>query len=135
MKPFRDFSTDLFENMLEIQCTLDEICHVFSCAPNTLKSWIKREYGDKVKFEDVANRHRAKGKESLRRTLFNLAEKNPAVAIFLAKNYLGMSDDPQPASTGEEKKELDAAIRDGFKALKTCADKLASFPMKEGGNG
>lgn len=37
---------------------------------------------------------RALGHVSLRRKQFHLADKSPAMAIFLGKNYLGQSDNP-----------------------------------------
>ena len=43
--------------------------------------------------------------------------KNPAAAIFLAKNHLGMSDNPQPVDTGEKRREFESAIKIGAKAL------------------
>lgn len=45
-----------------------------------------------ILFLEVYKRFAAKGKASLRRTQFKLAEKNPSMAIFLGKNLLGQTD-------------------------------------------
>ena len=40
----------------------------------------------------MLKKYSAKGRTSLRRYQFKLAEKNAAMAIFLGKNYLGQKD-------------------------------------------
>ena len=126
-----EFDKKTFENLLKIQCTLKEIASVAGCSRPTLQKWVKENYDGKW-FEDVANEFRDMGKASFRRMGFKLAERNPAVWIFLAKNYLGMSDTPVPQDTGEEKKEFEGAIKQGLKAIKDMgAENLAKFPMKD----
>ena len=80
----------LFETLCGLQCTRDEIAYALNCHKDTLVKWCKREYGKT--FEQVFNEKRAAGKVSLRRSQWKLAEKSPAMAIFLGKNYLGQSD-------------------------------------------
>ena len=122
------FAKETFEGLLKIQCTLKEIASVAGCSRPTLQKWVKENYGGK-KFEDVANEFRDQGKASFRRMGFKLAGRNPAVWIFLAKNYLGMSDAPVPQDTGEDKKELETAIKAGLKSIKEMgAENLAEFP-------
>ena len=60
------------------------------CSVDTLERWCLRNY--KKRFAEVFAEKRAYGKVSLRRTQWTLAEKSPAMAIFLGKNYLGQSD-------------------------------------------
>ena len=79
-----------FEGLCGIQCTLDEIAGVLNCSEDTVERWCKRTYGEN--FADVYKKHSAKGKTSLRRAQFRLAEKNAAMAIFLGKQYLGQKD-------------------------------------------
>lgn len=134
MYPSKPINRKTFEGLLTIQCTREECCLVLGVSKNTLQKWIKENY-DGLTFDKVSEQFRAFGKSSLRKNLFKLSEHNAAVAIFLAKNYLGMSDDPHPVSSGEEKKELEGAIKEGLKALKANADNLASFPMRGGENG
>ncbi|MBR0096386.1 MAG: hypothetical protein IJQ63_07150, partial [Synergistaceae bacterium] len=80
----------LFETLCGLQCTRDEIAYALNCHKDTLIKWCKREYSKT--FEQVFNEKRAAGKVSLRRSQWKLAEKSPAMAIFLGKNYLGQSD-------------------------------------------
>ena len=44
-------------------------------------------------FSDVYKRFSSDGKKSLRRYQFELAEKNPTMAIWLGKNLLGQKDE------------------------------------------
>lgn len=89
-RPKKEIDKKIFENLCGLQCTLEEIAGVFDCSVDTIERWCKREY--KQTFAEVYKKHSAKGKTSLRRTQFKLAEKSAAMAIFLGKNYLGQKD-------------------------------------------
>lgn len=89
-RPQKEIDKKIFENLCGLQCTLEEIAGVFDCSVDTIERWCKREY--KQTFAEVYKKHSAKGKTSLRRTQFKLAEKSAAMAIFLGKNYLGQKD-------------------------------------------
>ena len=89
-RPRKDIDNKIFENLCGLQCTLEEIAGVFDCSVDTIERWCKREYGET--FAEVYKKHSAKGKTSLRRIQFKLAEKSAAMAIFLGKNYLGQKD-------------------------------------------
>ena len=89
-RPRKEIDNKIFENLCGLQCTLEEIAGVFDCSPDTIERWCKREYGET--FADTYKKHSAKGKMSLRRAQFKLAEKSAAMAIFLGKNYLGQKD-------------------------------------------
>ena len=89
-RPQKEIDKKIFENLCGLQCTLEEIAGVFDCSADTIERWCKREYGET--FAEVYKKHSAKGKTSLRRTQFKLAEKSAAMAIFLGKNYLGQKD-------------------------------------------
>lgn len=80
----------LFENLCGIQCTKEEICSVLEVSEKTLNSWCNSTYGDN--FSLVFQQKRGKGKASLRRYQFELAKKNPTMAIFLGKQYLEQKD-------------------------------------------
>lgn len=90
-----------FEYLCSIMCTEEEIAGAFDCSISTLKRWCHEEYGET--FEQVSKKKQAAGKISLRRSQFNLSEKNAAMAIFLGKNYLGQTDAPEDLSQGMEK--------------------------------
>lgn len=79
-----------FENLCGLQCTLLEICDFFDVEDDTLNSWCKKTYG--TTFSEVFKLKRGKGQISLRRMQWKLAEKNPTMAIFLGKQYLGQKD-------------------------------------------
>ena len=79
-----------FENLCGLQCTLLEICDFFDVEDDTLNSWCKKTYG--TTFSEVFKLKRGKGKISLRRMQWKLAENNAAMAIFLGKQYLGQKD-------------------------------------------
>lgn len=80
----------LFEKLCGIQCTKEEICAVLDVSEKTLNSWCNSTYGEN--FSLVFQQKRGIGKVSLRRYQFDLAKKNPTMAIFLGKQYLGQKD-------------------------------------------
>lgn len=69
---------------------MQEILFFFDITDKTLTGWCQRTYGQK--FSEVFKLKRQAGFISLRRKQFELAEKSPAMAIFLGKQYLGQSD-------------------------------------------
>lgn len=78
------------EKLCHIQCTEQEIADWFHCSVDTIERRIKEEFG--ISFAEYFREHRVGGKIALRRNIFKLAEKHPTMAIFLAKNWLGMKD-------------------------------------------
>lgn len=81
-----------FENLCGLQCTKEEICSFFETTDKTLEAWCKRTYGSG--FSEVFRQKRGKGKISLRRSQWRLAEKNANMAIWLGKQYLNQRDNP-----------------------------------------
>ena len=76
------------EKLCGMQCTVEEIAAFFDVSART----IERRRGI-PKFNEAMERGKAKGRVSVRRTLFKLAAAgNIAAAIFLAKNLLGYKD-------------------------------------------
>lgn len=90
-RPRKEIDKTNFEKLCGMQCTLEEICDFFDVQDKTLNSWCKRTYNKT--FYEVFKQKRSIGKISLRRSGFKLAETNPSVHIFYAKNFLGMSDE------------------------------------------
>ena len=86
----KEIDKDLFERFCGIFCTQEEIASFFKCDIRTLERWCKRTYNRS--FVEVYKIYTETGKMSLRRMQFKLAEKSPAMAIFLGKNMLGQSD-------------------------------------------
>lgn len=127
----KEIRRETFEGLCKIQCSTEEICSVLGITRQTLTSWVKAVYGKRL--ELVMADFQAEGKASFRRMGIKLAEKNPAVWIFLAKNWLGMSDNPSPQASGEESRELAKAITSATKSLaKMDIASLAQIP--EGGD-
>lgn len=90
-RPKVNISQRDFEQLCGLQCTMLEICDFFDVSDKTLQAWCKRTY--KAHFSEVFKRKRGKGKISLRRAQFRLAEKSAPMAIFLGKVYLGQRED------------------------------------------
>lgn len=131
-RPKAEISQKDFEEKLRSQSTLFEIAGYFNVSKSTIQRWCKETYGRS--FEDVSLTVRQAGLASLRSAMFSAALKSPALMIFLAKNYLGMSDDPQPADSGEARKEFTAAIKAATKALsESDLSRIADIPEPEEG--
>lgn len=93
-RPAKQIDKKQFENLCSMQCTLEEICGWFEISADTLEKWCKKTYGRDMTFSKVFAIKRAGGKISLRRSQFELAKKNAAMAIWLGKQYLGQTDKP-----------------------------------------
>jgi hypothetical protein len=79
------------EKLSALQCTDEEVAAWFRVSTRTIERRRKER-----KFSETIARGRAKGKISLRRMQLRLAEEgNPALAIWLGKQYLGQSDQVQ----------------------------------------
>lgn len=89
-RPQTEISRDSFEKLCSMMCTEEEIAQFFDCSISTLKRFCRREYG--ANFEQTYKKFSVRGKISLRRYQFKIAETNAAMAIFLGKNYLGQTD-------------------------------------------
>lgn len=95
-----------FERLCALQCTLAEFCCFFDCDESTVERFCEAEYGKK--FAEVFRIKRGAGQISLRRSQWQLAEKNAAMAIFLGKQFLGQRDSfPEEQ---QDNKQLDALI-------------------------
>lgn len=113
-RPRKEIDQKAFENLCGLQCTKEEICSFFEVTDKTLEAWCKRTY--KAGFSEIFKRKRGKGKISLRRSQFRLAEKNATMAIWLGKQYLDQKDRPEDDMV--ELGKLDAILL----GLKTRAD-------------
>jgi len=76
------------EKLCALQCTDEEIASFFTVSPRTIERRKKQPA-----FAEAMARGKARGRLSLRRSLWGLAAKgNPAANIFLSKNLLGYKD-------------------------------------------
>lgn len=90
-RPKKNIDQKLFENLCGLQCTKEEICEALEVTGKTLDRWCNETYSEG--FSQVFSKKRNKGKISLRRNQFKLAEKNATMAIWLGKQYLGQRDE------------------------------------------
>ena len=108
-RPPIEISQKQFENLCGLQCTKEEVADFFNCSEDTIDRWCQKVYGKS--FAVVFKEKRSGGKISLRRKQWLLADKSPAMAIFLGKNYLGQTDNvvvenPSQVSTIEKLAKL-----------------------------
>lgn len=89
-RPRKEISEVEFEKLCSLQCTEEEIAGWFNCSVDTIENWCKRTYNET--FSETYKKYSAGGKLTLRRNMLRLSEKSAVMAIFLAKNWLGMTD-------------------------------------------
>ena len=89
-RPQAKINQEQFEKLCGLQCTIEEIASFFNCCDDTINNWCKKTYGEV--FSAVYKSKSGSGKISLRRIQFKLAEKNPSMAIWLGKQYLGQRE-------------------------------------------
>ncbi len=107
-RPRKEINQEEFERLCGLQCTKKEICDWFDLTDKTLERRVKDQYG--VGFSEIFEKKRVKGKISLRRNLLRMSETNASVAIFLAKNWLGMADKQEVSVDGAEDSSLNIKI-------------------------
>ena len=90
-RPKFQINYDMVEKLSNIQCTQEEIASFLGCSVDTLQR-------DET-FCGLYKKGKENGKMSLRRMQFKLAEKNPTMAIWLGKQYLGQRDTVEVEST------------------------------------
>ena len=110
-RPRKEIDPKVFKGLCKYHCTLVEIAGIFECSEDTIERWCKREL--KMTFAEAFKNYSAEGKMSLRRTQFRLAEKSPAMAIFLGKQYLGQTDNVKQEIEVENLSFLADLLKDG----------------------
>jgi|15BtaG_2_1085339.scaffolds.fasta_scaffold14484_4 hypothetical protein len=88
-RPKLDIDVSVLRNLAALQCSYSEMAFVLGCHKDTLRN----------RFKDIIEIGKAEGKIKLRRAMYRNATENhsAAIQIFLAKNLLGMSDQPNNA--------------------------------------
>lgn len=82
----------LLDNLIGIFCTLEECAGVLELSDETISTKIKEKFG--MSFLAYFKQKNCKGKASLRRRQFEMSKTNPALAIWLGKQYLNQKDVP-----------------------------------------
>lgn len=100
-RPNIEIKKDEFEKLCGLNCTEEEIAGWFNCSEETIRRFCKKEYNQQ--FCEVYKRLSAKGRISLRRTQFRIAEDgNATMAIWLGKQILGQKDRQDVALEAEK---------------------------------
>lgn len=130
-KKFKDINRRTFENLCGIQCTQEEICAVLDVSQKTLEKWVKRTYGET--YSVVYKAKRGTGRVSLRRTMWETAQDgNTTLQIFLAKNFLGMSDHVKVEASADGKlADLIDGLKEPINDLHTEATSLDGIVADE----
>ena len=84
----------VIKRMAEIMCTNEEIADVLGVGVDLITN-----DNNNAVFQAAKREGQVRGKMSLRRKQFALAEKNANMAIFLGKNYLDQKDKQEVEST------------------------------------
>src|SRR6476646_9343882 len=129
-RPKTKIDLDELEKLCGMQCTDEEIAAFFGVSVKTIER--RRQV---PKFRDMMDQGRAKGRVSVRRSLFKQANAgNIAAAIFLAKNLLGYRDVVNTEHTGfaggpiqiAAKPDLSGLTDEELKQLRAITDKTLS---------
>lgn len=96
-RPKKVIDYETVEKLAMIQCTQDEIASFLDISVRTLQR--------DEEFCRLYKKGMDNGKISLRRKQFKIADKNPSMAIFLGKQYLGQTDKVDNSITFEEESD------------------------------
>ncbi len=99
-RPSIEIDKEQFEKLCGYMCTQSEIADFFHVSVDTISRWCKKTYGKS--FADTYKKYISSAKCTLRRYQMELARVNPAMAIFLGKQYLGQSDRPDKTEGGDD---------------------------------
>lgn len=94
---------ETFELFCACQLTRTDICKGLGVNPDTLNSWVKRNYDGRT-FSAVYEEKKMMGNLSIRGAGFKMAKTNPTMNIFWAK-YLGMTESQTDERRKQEKHE------------------------------
>jgi|1185.fasta_scaffold420053_2 hypothetical protein len=99
-RPLKEIDLVMVEKLAHIHCTDQEIASIVGVSVETMT----RRKRDDAEFAAMLEAARSRGKASLRRLQWKLAESgNAAVVIWLGKNLLGQRDKFDDAGTEDNK--------------------------------
>ena len=122
-----------FEQLCFLQCSLREVAAWFRVTERTIERKCHEHYSET--FVDIYNKKKVGGLISLRRNLFKQAENNPACAIFLAKNLLGMADKQEMEVNVRRGKSLDEYTDEELEWTAQHRQPIEARKQIEGGKG
>lgn len=89
-----ELDTEEIEKLAAMHCTREEVAGFFGVALKTVQRRLKE-----VRYREAWERGTAKGRVSLRRAQFRVAEAgNPTMLIWLGKQWLKQRDAPLPSN-------------------------------------
>ena len=91
-RPRKDVDWQLVYQLATYQCTRNEIYAALRVTQPFMIQY-------KEKFEEIYQRGLEDGKVRFRKAQTRMADKNPVMAIWCGKQYLGQSDNPQATQT------------------------------------
>ena len=110
-RPRLEIDWDEVEKLCALHCTAEEIANFINVSTDTLSRRIKEQYN--MSFIDYYSKYSHRGNVSLRRKQMELAMSGDRVMlIFLGKNYLGQSDNPDKVELDYKKFNHDKEIDD-----------------------
>lgn len=89
-----------FEAMVRMQMSDEELYQFFGVSSGDLYKWVKKTYKVRSPLTQI-KRLRMEGKVAFLSQQFNLSKTNPAVAIWLGKNYFGQTDETESGNKAE----------------------------------
>jgi len=110
--------------LAQIQCTQEEAAAVLGVHRDTFGDFLRRD----KKAADAWEMGQLRGKASLRRTQFKLAETNAGMAIFLGKNLLGQRDQAAVEHSGK----LDVNLTEVRGAIESKLARIAAAAAAKG---
>lgn len=122
-RPVKEINKEQFESLCNLQCTIEEIAGFFKCSSDTIERWCKRTYDEG--FADTYKKYSQNGKISLRRYQYKLAEKNPSMAIWLGKQWLGQTDKIEATTSFEDLTPLAEKLKLTADEIKKLGDNNA----------
>ena len=105
-RPRKEIDWTNVEKLCGLQCLEEEIAQFCGVSVDTLSRACKREY--RISFADYLAQKRGVGKIGLRRAQWQAAQKgNPALLIWLGKQYLGQKDKSLHEMSGPDGKPIE----------------------------
>jgi hypothetical protein len=125
-RPKIEIDWPLLDQLLGIFCTGEECAAILDIDYDTLQRKVKEE--KKMTFTEYSEIKKGTGRASLRRRQFRMAETNPAMAIWLGKQYLDQRDEQYlkgPGKNGEFK--LTIEIADENKIASEAGNRISQY--------
>lgn len=121
---------DMVDKLLGIQCVQTEVAAVVGCTPETLRHACRRDHH--MTWREYSAEKAGIGKAALRRRMFQGAMAgNARLMVFLAKNYLGMTERTEVTGRNGRPIELNTTI-DVKKLSSDALREIAAAGVEEG---